>query len=281
MKRVLIFVILIFFSYYTFGQKTVATQDQLKEFFKTKTLVVIDDNPLSEYNMEIKKCIERSWKLTDFDFIELDEFEKLRKDPAYSFLTVDKVYYEKDKTKATYEFLCLSLGGDYRTITDMPQLCTVPLCYYGTDEENYTYKIGTLINFIQEHILLTSKNPKLNSKNIISYYNKNLKSVKNKTLYLIKDEMAPQINTEAKVKAIYPYKFKFVTREEVREAIDRNDDNVVFLHKVGPEGTKKNARCFKVLLGAADAKLYYFNWHMINDKKPDGFLLKDLKKLRK
>jgi len=152
-------------------------------------------------------------------------------------------------------------------------------CYFGVDEESYVYKIGTLINFMQNHVELTRDNPDLNSKNIITHYNKSLEDIKEKTLYLVKDEMSPEVNSESKVKAIYPYKFKFVTRDEVKEAIDNDSEDVVFLHKVGPEGTKRKARCFKVLIGAKDAKLYYFNFHMINDKNPDGLLLRDLKKI--
>ena len=72
-----------------------------------------------------------------------------------------------------------------------------------------------------------------------------------------------------------------VTREEIRQAISDRDEDVVFLHKVGPEGTRLKARCYKVLIGAADASFYYFDYHMINDKKPDGFLSKDLKKISK
>jgi hypothetical protein len=72
-----------------------------------------------------------------------------------------------------------------------------------------------------------------------------------------------------------------VTREEIRQAIiDRNED-IVFLHKVGPEGKKFKARSYKILIGAGDARFYYFDYHMVSDKNPDGFLISDLKKLAK
>lgn len=263
------------------AQKNVAKQDEIKAFFKTKTLVVLDESPFSEYNTIIKEAVKKSWKLTEFDFISNAEFEEKRSDKNYSFITLDEVYFDKDKTKAKYEFLCLSLGGNYKTTSDMPQLCTVPVSYFGVDEETYTYKLPTLIIFIQNHVLLTSENKDLNSANIINYYNKNLKSVKDKTFYVIKDELGPNVNTEAKIKKIYPYNFKIVSREEIAKAIKTENDNIVFLHKIGPEGTKKKARCYNLIMGAKDAKLYYFEYHMINDKKPDGFTLKDFKKLAK
>jgi hypothetical protein len=59
------------------------------------------------------------------------------------------------------------------------------------------------------------------------------------------------------------------------------DENAVFLHKVGPDGKKMEARVFKILIGAADAKFYYYDYHKASDKNPDAFLASDFKKLSK
>jgi hypothetical protein len=57
------------------------------------------------------------------------------------------------------------------------------------------------------------------------------------------------------------------------------DENAVVLHKVGPEGKKLKARVYKILIGLAEAKFYYFDYHKINAKNPDAFLESDFKKL--
>ena len=72
-----------------------------------------------------------------------------------------------------------------------------------------------------------------------------------------------------------------VTREQVEKAIDTGNKDVVFVHKVGPEGSKRKARCYNTIVGASDAQLYYFSWHMIDEKNPEGLLKKDWKKLAK
>ena len=59
------------------------------------------------------------------------------------------------------------------------------------------------------------------------------------------------------------------------------DENAVFLHKVGPEGKKMNARVYKILIGAADGTFYYFDYHKVSSKNPDAFLESDFKKLAK
>ena len=44
---------------------------------------------------------------------------------------------------------------------------------------------------------------------------------------------------------------------------------------------KLDARSYKIIIGAADANFYYFDYHKISDKNPDGFLESDFKNLVK
>jgi hypothetical protein len=141
------------------------------------------------------------------------------------------------------------------------------------------YKLNTLVRFLQHHIRSITENPDLISKNTFKYYRDNLEDIKDKTLYLVKEELSKEINSEARIKKIYPYSFKIVTREEIKQAIEDRKENVVFLHKVGPEGTMIYARCYKLIIGADKPKLYYFDYHMIEDDSPDALLKEDLENL--
>ena len=263
------------------AQSYVPTREDIQAFFNTKTLVVLQDNPLLEYNYIIKEVMNQEWDVTEFDFISFSEFEKLRMDPQYSFLYMSKVTFENDKTDAQYRFIHLSLGGDYFRMNQMPDMASVPLAYANVDEDNYTYKLAILIRFVQNHVKLIKDNPQIVSQNVFNYYNDNIKDIKTKTLYVLEEELAKEVNSTARIKKVYPYKFQIVTKDEITEAIKNRDDNIVFLHKVGPEGTKLNARCYKVIIGAADANFYYFDYHKINDKSPDGLLETDFKKMAK
>jgi hypothetical protein len=161
----------------------------------------------------------------------------------------------------------------------MPDLVALPLAYYDVEEENYSYKLALLVRFMQNHVRLISENPEIISANVFKHYNDNIKDIREKTLYILESELSSEVNSAARIKKVYPYKFKIATREEIAEAIDERDPDVVFLHKVGPEGTKEHARCYKVIIGAADANFYYFDYHSVSDKNPDGFLEDDFKKL--
>ncbi len=264
-----------------FSQGYVPSREDINAFFLTKTLVVLPDNPLLEYNYVIKEVMEQEWEITDYDFISFSEFEEKRFDPKYSFLYMTQVSFEQDKTDARYRFIHLSLGGDYFRMNQMPDIASVPVAYYNVEEEYYGYKLGILVRFIQNHVKLIKEHPEIISANVFKHYNDNIKDIRGKTLYLLENELANEINSAARIKKIYPYKFQIVTKEEIEQAIKERLDNVVFLHKVGPEGTKINARCYKVIIGAGDANFYYFDYHKIDNNSPDGLLASDLKKLAK
>jgi len=263
-----------------FCQDYVPTKDDLARFPKTKTLVVLEDNPLSEYNMTLKEVMPTEWTMTPYDFISWKEFETKRMDPALSFIIMTQVKYDKDKSNAKYNYMSLLLGGKGVTINNMPDLCPIPLSYSGVGDDDYSYKLGIFIRFMQKHVKLLMENPSIASENILKYYNKNISNMKGKTLYLVAKEMAKEVNTEPKIKKIYSGAIKLVSKDDIKQAIADKKD-IVFLHKVGPESTKFRARCFKILIGADDANFYYFDYHIVDDDSPDGFLAKDFKKLPK
>ncbi|KPK86418.1 MAG: hypothetical protein AMS27_05110 [Bacteroides sp. SM23_62_1] len=264
-----------------FSQEYLPTREDLEKFFHTKTLVVLDRNPLNTYDGEIQDAMENEWTITEYEFIKFEEFEEMRKNPEYSFLMMVNVTFEKDKLNAVYKFLNLSLGGNYYDMNRMPDLVSVPVAYRNVEEDSYNYKLGILVRFIQNHIKLIYEHPELVSSNIFKHYNDNKGDIKQKNLYLVSDELDKSVNSPARISKIYPHKFTMVTREDIKDAITNRDEQVVFLHKVGPEGTRLDARCYKILIGAGDANFYYFDWHMIDNKKPDSFLVSDFKKIAK
>jgi hypothetical protein len=262
------------------AQSYVPSQQDISAFFTTKTRVVLDDNPLSGFNAAIKTVMQQEWKVTEFEFISNKEFEDSRFDPQYSFIYMSRLAFENDKTDAAYRFLHLSLGGDYFRLNEMPDIASIPLAYYGVEEDRYAYKLGILVRFMQNHARLIREHPEIVTANVFKHYNDNIKDIRSKTLYLLKEELARDLNASL-INNIYPYNFEIVTSDDIETAIREQDPDVVFLHKVGPEGTKINARCYKIIIGAADANFYYFDYHKISDKKPDGFLESDFKSLVK
>lgn len=282
MKKLVLILIAFLPLVHSIGQREyLPTEDDLKTFHATRTYVVLQDNPLSEYNFEITDAVKKYWTITDYEFLEFDQFEEKTHDALASFLYTAIVTFEKDKSNTRYIFLCLSLGGEYPSMDEMKDIVNIPLGYMGVDEDNYAYKLGTLVNFMQKHIKLITEDPGIISQNVFNVYNDNMAEIHDKTLYLVEDELERTIRTEARLKAVYPYDVKLVTRDEIKEAIMQKDEDVVFLHKVGPEGKKLDARVYKILIGAGNSEFYYFDYHKADAKHPDALLESDLKKLSK
>ena len=255
------------------------TPEDLTRFIATKTYVVMDGNPLSDYNFEIRDAIEKYWTITDYEFLEHDDFGKKSVDLNASFLYMAVVDFEKDRSQTRYMFLCLSLGGPRETLDDLKDITNLPLGYHGVDEDHYTYKLGTLVRFMQNHVNLLIEDPSLVSQNVYQYYNKNMGDLSDKTLYLVEDEIGYEIATEEKIREIYPFDFQIVERERIKALIMAGDEHAVFLHKVGPEGKNISARTYKILIGVAGARVYYYNYHKVSDKNPDAILKNDFRRL--
>lgn len=280
MRKFLAFFTLCLLAFQTVkAQEHLPTAADYEAFTKTRTLVVMDPNPMSDFNFKIQEVMKRHWTVTPFDFITEAEFERKKDDPSYSFLLTTTVTFEVDKTKARYTFLSLLMGESDAKVRDMPDLISIPLSYVRVEETSYAYKMDAFVRFIQDHVRLMQQDPSLIAKNPLKYYNKNTKSLAGKTLLVRKEDLQNTVDSEAKIKKVYPHKVKVVGEEEIMEAIERQDPDVVFLHKVGPEGGNFKARCYKIIIGAADSQFYYFDYHTISKSTPDRLLLKDLKNM--
>lgn len=263
------------------AQNCTPTAADYENFPKTKTLVVLDDNVMSDFNLAIKKDIKNNWSVTETAFITRKEFEVRRTDPQYSFLLTTTVTYPDDKTHTKYLYFSLVMGKKTKKVKDMPDLISVPLAYAQVDDQElWVYKLPVIIRFMLKHVEMMTENPKLISETPLLMYNKFSKSLASKTLYLVKSDLEKGCQTEAAIKKVYPYKFRLVTEDEIRKALEAKDDNVVILHKIGPRKNFKS-RCFKMLMGAGDASVYYFDYHTVSLSKPDALLEKDLKAIGK
>jgi len=283
MKKIIVAFVLGLSTLFASAQEYIPTEADLNQFLNSKLYVVLESNPISAYNFKIQDAVKEAWTLTDYEFISLDQFREMYNDPDKSFLMMTQVLFQNDRTKVRYNFLHIFIGkSDVEDFEDLPDIAAIPLSYTEVDAEYWVYKIESLVRFMQTHIQNMKNNPDMIQKNIFKYYNENTKDIKQKTLYLVKDEVAPDVNTLAKIKKVYPYKVKFVTREEIEEAITNRDEDVVYLHKVGPQGTRLRARCYKIIIGAKDANFYYFDYHWVQKGKNfDGLLEKDFKKMAK
>lgn len=260
-------------------QRPYPTVEDAGKFIKSVTCVVMEDDPFSFYNAEIKDAVSKYWKVTPVKYITVQEFNVMRNDPAYSFIVLTITNFSNDKSGSTYDFLNLLLGADVDNLDELPEFCAIPLCFSGAPEEEYSYKLGLIIRFMEYHAELVMKNPATTALRYLKYYNKNVPDIQNKTILVREEDLAPEVNTEERIAVHYPYRIRIVDEEEIIQAIEEKQENVVIVHKVGPDGVKRSGTCMKTLIGTDDAIMYYYDSHMADSKNASGLLISDFKRL--
>ncbi|NOY37546.1 MAG: hypothetical protein GXO83_08215 [Chlorobi bacterium] len=280
MKKTFLLIYVLLFSVIVSAQAPFPTPGQIEKFMNSKTLVVLEEGMFSTFNALIKKAMEQNWTITPYEFIDYDTFKEKKSDAAYSFIILTETGFENDKANIHYDFLNLLLGDNVNNMSKMPEFCSFPLNYTKVEDPCYPVMLPLILKFMQEHVKLMSSlsNPK--PLRNLRYYNKNIPHVRNYPLWLAREDLTKEVDSEKKIEQLYKHPVKVVSRDELVEAIANPPEPFIFLFKVGPEGTAKSGRVYKILMGT-NGKIYFFDFHLLSAKRPDGMLLSDFKRLGK
>ena len=281
MKKAAVIVCFIILSSSLFSQSVLPTQLEVEAFFNSKTLVVLESGMFSSYNVEIRDAFEKYWNLTPYDFITNDEFKEKMSDSTYSFLLFTQSYYEKDKKNMHYHFLNLILGAKFTSLSELPEIASLPLSYFEGDEENYGFKLGVIVRFFQNRAMELKEKGSPSSVGIASACERTCSRIKSKKLLIYEGNLQPKLRSLKAIKEYYKYDVEIVSADALAEIVSQGTDDIYFIHFVGPEGTQHSGRCFKMIFGLRDANMVYFNKHNISEKKPAGLLPSDFKRINR
>ena len=265
---------------------TYADKNQVEDFFKSKTMLVLDADVFNDFNSVASDAVKKYWTITPFEIITSERFDELCTDPKLSFIFLSKVQLQRDKKKVHYLYLNIVMGSKVKNLTAMPELLSLPLAYTGIDEDEYLDKLPLMIRFAQIHLngLKTAKNLRLlyNLKNLGAEVQKTKDELlsqlmKEKTLLVKESDLSEQVNTMEKIQKEYPGAVKIVTAEEMVKAIEDKAANTAILHQIGPSEDENKGRSYCIIFGADDAKLYYYNEQTITQRKPEGMLSRDFR----
>lgn len=266
---------------FLFGQPPFPTSGEIKQFTVSTTCVVLEDDSFSSFNAYIKKAMKDYWNVTPYEFITTKDFDSKRNDPSYSFIVLTETNFEKDKSNALFSFINLLQGKNVKAIGEMPEICAIPLSFASEEDMEYGYKLGAILLFMQNHARMISNDPAILGRRYLKYYNKNTPEVVNKVILVRQEDLSPSINSIEKIQAIYRNEIRIVPEDSIVKAIQEKRPRTLILHKVGPGEGKKSGYCFKMLIGADDSDMYYYNQHIISSTNPDGLLPADLKRWAK
>jgi len=281
MKKLKIVLIFWLASTGAFAQQALPTAQDLKNFDRSKTYFLLDNNIFGTYNNEIKIAADAYWTVTKHEYISKDGFEEKKTEPLASILFLSETWFEGQKDAGKFNTLSLNLGHESGKMDKMPTIADFPLSYSNFDTEHYSYKFGIALKFMQNHIAWMKTNPAVkDGKELLEIYKTTRVKTKDKTLYVLKEELDGKVNDLAAIKKVYSGKVKLSSKEEIAELIENEDEDALILHLIAPDQDVNGFICIKMILGAADAKLYYFDYHTtVNVLKPGKFLKSDFQEL--
>ena len=277
-KQLILAFLLLLIGFKSYSQINYAKDNDFKDFAKTKTMVVLETDMFSIFNGVLKQAIADYWKITEYEIISPDQFKKMKSNRSYSFIVYSEAELDYKGSKYKYNMLNLVLGGKAKDLNEMPDLGSVPLTFTGDDEDNYYYKIGGVLQFMQFWINYNRTHANIKFTDITKINTVNIKS---KELWLLPEDLADNVNTIQKIKQYYQGEVKMVSTEDIENAFKQRLDNVVILHKVGPGNKATKGVCWKFLISAKDGMPLYFDQHKINTNNPDAFLSTDFEKINK
>ncbi len=278
MKKNLILLVLILFVFESIAQVRPARRRHLNKFYNSTTYVVEDRDPFSEFNKYLKEAMEKHWTITPFEVISFDDFQRMRTNEDASFMIFADI--KQRNLDQVYVFINFVMGDKKRDFESMPDLASVPLGYSDANDLNYLYKMGAFVKFMQTHVSKNDDTPRMRLARIMNVNDDKLKRME---LWLLEDELAPEIRTAEAIRKHYPYPVKIATKEQIEKAIANDRKDVAFLHKIGPEDATRQGRgkCWKFIISAGDGSVLYSSSHDVDRRSPDAFLVEDLKEIAK
>jgi hypothetical protein len=275
MKQIFTLFIIAIMVNVSLAQVRPAGRKHYEKFSKSTTYVVEDQDPFSEYNKYIKAAMEKHWTITPFEMISFAEFNRMRTREDASFMIFADI--KQKNLDEIYEFINFVMGDSKREFESMPDLASVPLAYRDANDLNYLYKMGAFVKFMHTYVQERAT-PRMRLSN---FMNVNDEALRGMELWLLENELSPEIDTEEKLQQHYPFKVKIVTREEIAEAIDNDREDVAFLHKIGPEDVWRtgNGKCWIFIVSAKDGRVLYSSHHTVDRENPDAILLSDILKM--
>lgn len=260
-----------------FANPKLATKEQIGMFKNSRTCIVFESG-ITFYNAYVKDAVQKYWRCTEYEFIDAQEFEKRRSDSKYSFLVVMDAVYDKDPGGVSYSYMNLVLGDAHSNLTNMPEICSIPISYTGDNGADFEYAIPAIVKFMQIHAKKLETERFFISLKGLGFYN-GKSEFKDKVLLLNKSGMAKYVDTPDRIKTVYPYYVKLLSATEILEEMNLNPTNALFVFHVGPGEGAGSGKCFEMIFDS-EGNLCYYNSRKITNDNGDGFNMDDFKRIR-
>lgn len=278
MKRLILLVAFLFAGIVLFAQGKVTTRKyRLADFPDKVTKVVLSENEL--LSQALRTEVVAQWTASAFEFCTLEQFEKLKTNPAYYFLLAAESRFPGEETPGI-TFLTLVKGDPAAAegISSMPEIISLPLvAAMGGSGRELTF-VGALVRGVQEFTLAAMESEKV-AYSMDSWFNRNFSKYGKMMQILIPEEdLAPGVS-EKDLEKYLDEDFRITQAEEADSLYLQGSYNTLVGYVVAPVFPDSGSYCYRMLFEAGSNDLFYIERHKITEKRGVGFLPEDLRRI--
>lgn len=254
MQKYFFFLCLAFISLPLFAQIT-DTNVKHYEGIKNETTYFLLSGEAS-YDERLTSVLEKHWHYNDYKVITSAQLADQKIKPRFivGLMTVN-FYYNNMKTGVEVVRMTLTEGFKFNRKGEFHsdnQLVGIQMDEF--DEASITHAVKSIQKTV-EFVLLYDRRMNVKfSKFLKKIHKLYSREIRNKTLYVVAEDMHDKVDSKAELKKFYKYPAKFVSRDELNQAIINNQKDAVYMKMV-----QYKAYRLVLFFSAEDGKLLAFD----------------------
>lgn len=271
----LILTVVLFVSHSTYAQIDLFNKKENLKDFNYKTLMVVIENN-SIVDLALKEAVEKKWKISKYEFCNLDEFEQLKGDTSYYFLVRVQGIFKKEREPGI-EFLSLLKGGPagVKGVDQMADILSLPFQSVDDNQGNILPYVGSYVKIMQAHVLRVQKK-KIAAHIGLAWYANRLNEIKDKQVLINENDLLENLS-RSEAESLLKNSVRIVGEEEIEQVLNDEAAKTLVTLLIAPDVDQQGSYCYKMLISADSHELFYYKKQKISPKTPKGFSKEDIK----
>lgn len=272
MRRLIAMIFFAVIPVLAFAQIQITTKKEKLSSFPTKiTKVVLSGNEFKD--QAVKLAVKNAWRISPFEFCDIQDFESLKTNPDLYFLILADVKTKKETKAGISVFTLVKGDAGVSGIDDMLEVASIPVCAADLPSGKEAAMMPALLDIMQDYIV----------KSLASGFSSIGSVVKNKwqrggmTLVFDKEDFSPQVDT-SNIEGKFNGNLFIGGAEDVVNAMVYGNEKTAVGYIVTPSEPEAASLCYVMLIDAETHELYYFKKHVVG-KAGAGFRKGDISKI--
>ena len=270
MKRIFALLLALSFCLTAAGQAKITTRKEKLADFERRTLKVVLPGQ-SVLDEALREAARNVWYLSPCETCTTEEFARLRSSDNWYFLALKDVRPKK-RTEGGLTYVTLLKGGA-KEVDDLVEIARFPLCAAGAPSGREAVLLPALLEAMQAFVKKARSNDLARLGSAVG----NLKGTRNQGVWLVRDELSPQVGKDYMDKH-FDSSIHLVSAAEA-DAVMRAGRNALVGFSVRPAQPAPGDECHTYIINARTLEICLWEAHKISAASGAGLLKSDLNAL--